>query len=182
MRVPPPPPPLHEFTKKSSDPNLFEKVDGDCDVDGDIEEGEVTETTELYADSFCPPSKEMPIPSRDHPVVQQLLKLGPKESLSSQPLPPPAPAPPPQQQLEMPESPEEGETTQETITLEYIQQKCEYQLLDKAFLMHLADINPISALHELAQKLGWSLPNLTVAFECGPPTMKMFIYKASFLI
>lgn len=260
VRVPPPPPPLSEFTKKSSDPNCFEKVD----ESEDVEEGEVMEgggggatanNSNSYTANFCSPvkvkmddeslihfsanlkegDKNTP-PSRDHPVVQQLLKLdgnksktaattaattaaaavGPSQCSSSSssdgsslPLSssfkkPMAPASSSTAQQsegnasskgnassneatddkkeaeaeKEEEELEEGEANQEEITLEFLQQRCVHQLLDKQFMKHLSEINPISALHEITQKLGWTLPNMKVAFECGPPLNKMYIFKA----
>ena len=119
-------------------------------------------------------------PSRDHPVVKQLLKLEPKKEEDKKDekgkvedgekkkvLP------------EEEEEREEGEENPEEITFEYLQEKSEYLLIDKGFVKHLSELNPISALHELTQKLGWQMPNMKVAFECGPPMMKMFIFKVN---
>ena len=51
-------------------------------------------------------------------------------------------------------------------------------ILDTKFLQHLAEMHPVSALHELTHRLGWPGPNITLAFDCGPPFAKMYIFKA----
>ena len=50
-------------------------------------------------------------------------------------------------------------------------------MLDSKFLAHLAEMHPVSALNELSHKLNWPTPNFSIAFECGPPMSKMYIFK-----
>ena len=50
-------------------------------------------------------------------------------------------------------------------------------MLDSKFLAHLAEMHPVSALNELSHKLNWATPNFSIAFECGPPMSKMYIFK-----
>jgi hypothetical protein len=61
----------------------------------------------------------------------------------------------------------------------YFRDRCTFQLIDKKFLSHLSEMHPTSALHELCTKLDWPSPNLTSAFECGPPMGRMYIWKVS---
>ena len=63
------------------------------------------------------------------------------------------------------------------LTLDFIRQS-PHQMVDTKFLQHLAEMHPVSALHELTHRLGWPGPNITLAFDCGPPFAKMYIFKA----
>ena len=117
--------------------------------------------------------------SRDHPVIKEMLsveKPPKKEKKEDEKVEEPKKEEEPEPE---PEEREEGEENPEAITFEYLQEKSEYLLIDKGFVKHLSELNPISALHELTQKLGWQMPNMKVAFECGPPMMKMFIFKVN---
>ncbi len=38
-------------------------------------------------------------------------------------------------------------------------------------------MHPTSALHELCTRLEWPAPEMSLAFEFGPPTGKMYIFK-----
>ena len=67
--------------------------------------------------------------------------------------------------------------TENALTIDYIKQS-PHQILDTKFLQHLAEMHPVSALHELTHRLGWPGPNITLAFDCGPPFAKMYIFKA----
>ena len=74
--------------------------------------------------------------------------------------------------------PFEPATDSETgLTMNFIRQS-PHQMIDTKFLQHLAEMHPVSALHELTHRLGWPGPNLTLAFDCGPPFAKMYIFKA----
>jgi hypothetical protein len=68
-------------------------------------------------------------------------------------------------------------TTDNALTIDYIKQS-PHQIIDTKFLQHLAEMHPVSALHELTHRLGWPGPNITLAFDCGPPFAKMYIFKA----
>ena len=61
----------------------------------------------------------------------------------------------------------------------HFRKSCSIQHLDKKFLSHLSEMHPTSALHELCQRLGWPAPVLVEAFGCGPPTMRMSIFKVN---
>ena len=63
------------------------------------------------------------------------------------------------------------------LTMKFIRQS-PHQMIDTKFLQHLAEMHPVSALHELTHRLGWPGPNITLAFDCGPPFAKMYIFKA----
>ena len=63
------------------------------------------------------------------------------------------------------------------LTIDYLKQS-PHQIVDTKFLQHLAEMHPVSALHELTHRLGWPGPNITLAFDCGPPFAKMYIFKA----
>ena len=63
------------------------------------------------------------------------------------------------------------------LTIDFLKQS-PHQILDTKFLQHLAEMHPVSALHELTHRLGWPGPNITLAFDCGPPFAKMYIFKA----
>ena len=63
------------------------------------------------------------------------------------------------------------------LTLDFIKQS-PHQVIDTKFLQHLSEMHPVSALHELTHRLGWPGPNITLAFDCGPPFAKMYIFKA----
>ena len=74
--------------------------------------------------------------------------------------------------------PLEPDTKSETgLTMNFIKQS-PHQMIDTKFLHHLAEMHPVSALHELTHRLGWPGPNITLAFDCGPPFAKMYIFKA----
>ena len=62
------------------------------------------------------------------------------------------------------------------LTLDYLKQSSRL-MLDSKFLAHLAEMHPVSALNELSHKLNWATPNFSIAFECGPPMSKMYIFK-----
>ena len=51
------------------------------------------------------------------------------------------------------------------------------RLIDKKFIEHLAEMHPVSALHEFCQRMDWPAPNFFQAFECGPPMMRLYIFK-----
>ena len=53
------------------------------------------------------------------------------------------------------------------------------RLIDKKFIEHLAEMHPVSALHEFCQRMDWPAPNFFQAFECGPPMMRLYIFKVS---
>lgn len=61
----------------------------------------------------------------------------------------------------------------------HFRKTCDVQHLDKKFLTHLSEMHPTSALHELCQRLGWPAPTMVEAFGCGPPTMRMSIFKVT---
>ena len=63
------------------------------------------------------------------------------------------------------------------LTIDFVKQS-PHQILDTKFLQHLAEMHPVSALHELTHRLGWPGPHITLAFDCGPPFAKMYIFKA----
>ena len=63
-----------------------------------------------------------------------------------------------------------------SLTLEYVKQSPRL-MIDSKFLAHLAEMHPVSALNELSHRLNWSTPNFSIAFECGPPMAKMYIFK-----
>lgn len=77
---------------------------------------------------------------------------------------------------ETPDS-ESNDSSENGLSLDFIQQ-CPHQIIDTKFLQHLSEMHPVSALHELTHRLGWPGPNITQAFECGPPFAKLYIYKA----
>ena len=58
-----------------------------------------------------------------------------------------------------------------------IREECKVKIVDKKFLEHLAQMHPTSALHEICQRMEWPTPNMAIAFECGPPMYKMYIFK-----
>ncbi len=51
------------------------------------------------------------------------------------------------------------------------------RLIDRKFIEHLAEMHPVSALHEFCQRMDWPAPNMFLAFECGPPMYRMYIFK-----
>ncbi len=51
------------------------------------------------------------------------------------------------------------------------------QLLDRRLCTHLSEMHPTSALHELSTRLDWAPPNMSLAFECGPPLDRRYIFK-----
>jgi len=59
----------------------------------------------------------------------------------------------------------------------FLREKGHVQLLDRRFVEHLSEMHPTSALHELCARLDWPQPNLSVAFECGPPMARLYIFK-----
>ena len=69
-----------------------------------------------------------------------------------------------------------SETETESLTLDYVKQS-PHLMIDSKFLAHLAEMHPVSALNELSHRLNWSTPNFSIAFECGPPMSKMYIFK-----
>ena len=68
-------------------------------------------------------------------------------------------------------------TSANALTIDFIKQS-PHQVIDTKFLQHLSEMHPVSALHELTHRLGWPGPNITLAFDCGPPFAKMYIFKA----
>ncbi len=85
-----------------------------------------------------------------------------------------------------------------------IRENCRVQLLDRRFTTHLSEMHPTSGLHELCTRfvsggkntnlfsrqgkhffvicrLDWAPPNMTQAFECGPPMDRRYIFKVSIL-
>ena len=60
----------------------------------------------------------------------------------------------------------------------HIRDHCRVKHLDKPFLTHLASMHPTSALHELCTRMEWPAPNMALAFECGPPMFRVYIFKA----
>ena len=72
----------------------------------------------------------------------------------------------------------ESENTEEEnlLTIDFIKQS-PHLMLDSKFLSHLAEMHPVSALNELSHRMNWATPNFSIAFECGPPMSKMYIFK-----
>jgi hypothetical protein len=64
----------------------------------------------------------------------------------------------------------------DSLTLDYVKQSPRL-MIDSKFLAHLAEMHPVSGLNELSHRLSWPTPNFSIAFECGPPMAKMYIFK-----
>ena len=67
-------------------------------------------------------------------------------------------------------------TDENSLSIDFIKQS-PHLMLDSKFLSHLAEMHPVSALNELSHKMNWPTPNFSIAFECGPPMSKMYIFK-----
>ena len=113
----------------------------------------------MLSKSFVQEKEELDPSSRSKDDSKQTTKMSPTQTKDKM------------QALEPASSSETG------LTMSFIKQS-PHQMIDTKFLHHLAEMHPVSALHELTHRLGWPGPNITLAFDCGPPFAKMYIFKA----